>query len=317
MIDICKPDVMTDKYQGVKRSRLERSEASSSLYSSLNSENLDDAMMELPEFDLEDEVKENILSPLTLKKHVPKYTKWDPDMSAIPCIPSDGVQARLLESFGEEPVNLSVCGRGLSVCGRGFCEDDFLVEARAAFTSTDSSTSGQSTDSPMRSNNKDSSMSSQSTDSSIRSHNRDSSMRSHSCSSVNSMMSTGTTQSEHQSSLDLNRSSHALTRASRDLTRTSHDVTRASPDLTRTSHDLSRHDVTSVSQDLTRASPDLSLHLTAVQQLLQCEAEFVDEMHKAIQTYSRPLRYCVLSAKDHNKLFQNVEKVCVATRKVL
>ena len=288
MIDICKPDVMTDKYQGMKRTRLERSEASSSLYSSLNSENLDDAMMELPEFDLEDEVKENILSPLTLQKPVPKYTKWDPDMSAIPCIPSDGVQARLLESFGEEPVNLSVCGRGLSVCGRGLCEDDFLVEARAAFTSTDSSTS---------SHNRDSSTSSQSTDSSMSSNNRDSSMR-----SVNSMMSTDTTNSGHQSSLD-------LSRTSRDLTRDSHDVTRASPDLSETSHGLSR-----ASHDLTRPSSNLSLQLTAVQQLLQCEAEFVDEMHKAIQTYSRPLRYCVLSAKDHNKLFQNVEKVLIATK---
>ena len=292
MIDICKPDVMTDKYQGIKRTRLERSEASSSLYSSLNSENLDDAMMELPEFDLEDEVKENILSPLTLQKPVPKYSKWDPDMSAIPCIPSDGVQARLLESFVEEPVNLSVCGRGLSLCGRGFCEDDFLVEARAAFTSTDSSTSSQSTDSFT---------SSQSTDSSMSSHNRDSSMRSASSSSVNSMMSTDTTHSGHQSSLD-------LSRISRDLIRASRDVTRASPNFSETAHGLSR-----ASHDLSRPSSNISLHLTAVQQLLQCEAEFVDEMHKAIQTYSRPLRYCVLSAKDHNKLFQNVEKVLIAT----
>ena len=252
---------MKERYCEVKRSRLERSVASSSLHSSLDSENLDDAIMEIPEFDLEDEVKENIMSPVIHQKPAPKYTKWDPDMSAIPTIPGDGVPSRLLESCGEEPVSLALCGRG-------FCDEDFLVEARAAFTTTDSSMSSQQTDS---------SRSSQNTDSFTR------------ASSDN---------------LDFTRAS----RDSFDLTRSSRD----SLDLTQSSRDS--RDLTTASRDSVDLSSistmcDQSLHHIAVQQLLQCEAMYVEEMHKAIETYSRPLRYCALSAKDHVKLFQNVEKV--------
>ena len=271
MIDICKPGVTKERYCEVKRSRLERSVASSSLHSSLDSENLDDAIMEIPEFDLEDGVKENIMLSVIHQKPAPKYTKWDPDMSAIPTIPGDGAPSRLLEGCGEEPVSLALCGRG-------FCDDDFLVEARAAFTTTDSSMSSQHTDS---------SMSSQNTDSFTRA-------------SSDNLDLTGAA----RDSFDITGASHN----SLDLSRASSlnlDLTRAS------SHNLDLTTASCDSVDLTSISImcDQSLHHIAVQQLLQCEAMYVEEMHKAIETYSRPLRYCALSAKDHVKLFQNVEKV--------
>ena len=278
---------MEEKKYEAKRARLERSVASSSLHSSLESENLDEAMIELPEFDFEDEIKENIPSPMIHQKPAPKYTKWDPDMSVIPCIPSDGAPSRLLESCGEEPVSLALCGRG-------FCDDDFLLEARAASTSTNSSTSSRS---------RDSSTSSQSTDSSVSCHsyNYPSMTSQYTIDQTNSLMSTDTTQSDYPSHHHLTRTSHDLSKDSResfDLTRDSHE----SFDLTRDSRDS--FDLTSISN-----MNDQSSHHIAVQQLLQCEAMYVEEMHKAIETYSRPLRYCVLSTKDHVKLFQNVEKV--------
>ena len=46
-----------------------------------------------------------------------------------------------------------------------------------------------------------------------------------------------------------------------------------------------------------------------VQQLLQCEEEFVSQMVRGITRYSRPLRHAIISPQEHQTLFRNVEKV--------
>ena len=45
--------------------------------------------------------------------------------------------------------------------------------------------------------------------------------------------------------------------------------------------------------------------------LLECEQEFISQMHYGLQRYSRPLRHCIVSEADHAILFQNVEQVIV------
>ena len=47
----------------------------------------------------------------------------------------------------------------------------------------------------------------------------------------------------------------------------------------------------------------------AVHQLLTCEQDFCRLMKRGIQRFSRPLRHHVMSPAQHQKLFQNVEKV--------
>ena len=47
----------------------------------------------------------------------------------------------------------------------------------------------------------------------------------------------------------------------------------------------------------------------AIHRLLSLELDFIDLMHAGMQSYSRPLRHCVLSHTQHTALFQNIEKV--------
>lgn len=49
--------------------------------------------------------------------------------------------------------------------------------------------------------------------------------------------------------------------------------------------------------------------LAAIDSLVECEQEFVQQMHQGIQWFSRPFRHCVLMAEEHCVLFQNIEKV--------
>ena len=49
----------------------------------------------------------------------------------------------------------------------------------------------------------------------------------------------------------------------------------------------------------------------AAQQLRRAEVTFIAQMQYGIQRFSRPLRHCILSAREHRVLFQNVEKVCI------
>ena len=49
--------------------------------------------------------------------------------------------------------------------------------------------------------------------------------------------------------------------------------------------------------------------LVAIYRLWRSEAEFVQAMASGTQRYSRPLRHCIITANEHNSLFQNVEKV--------
>ena len=46
-----------------------------------------------------------------------------------------------------------------------------------------------------------------------------------------------------------------------------------------------------------------------VMNIQQLEEKFVDLMTSGMMTYSRPLRYHILTASQHSALFQNVEKV--------
>ena len=47
----------------------------------------------------------------------------------------------------------------------------------------------------------------------------------------------------------------------------------------------------------------------SVRTLIKCEEEYLRCMQRGIQTYSRPLRFCVLSTEQNEVLFQNIEKV--------
>ncbi|XP_069120607.1 uncharacterized protein [Argopecten irradians] len=47
----------------------------------------------------------------------------------------------------------------------------------------------------------------------------------------------------------------------------------------------------------------------AMHRLLSLELDFIDFMHAGMQRFSRPLRHCILSQKQHTALFQNIEKV--------
>ncbi|XP_064616351.1 uncharacterized protein LOC135480446 [Liolophura sinensis] len=47
----------------------------------------------------------------------------------------------------------------------------------------------------------------------------------------------------------------------------------------------------------------------AIHRLMSIELDFIDFMHSGIERYSRPLRHCILNAKQHLELFQNVEKL--------
>ena len=44
---------------------------------------------------------------------------------------------------------------------------------------------------------------------------------------------------------------------------------------------------------------------------IDCEKEYISDMLTGIHKYSRPLRHCILTPKQHRLLFQNVEKLCV------
>ncbi|GAB1599333.1 uncharacterized protein LOC115231791 [Argonauta hians] len=56
--------------------------------------------------------------------------------------------------------------------------------------------------------------------------------------------------------------------------------------------------------------PDMSENkAAATQQLVELEREFINFMHEGIAHYSRPLRHCILSQKQHSELFQNIEKL--------
>jgi len=47
----------------------------------------------------------------------------------------------------------------------------------------------------------------------------------------------------------------------------------------------------------------------AVESIHILEEEFVTQMQCGIQRFSRPLRHCLVSSRQHATLFQNVEKV--------
>lgn len=47
----------------------------------------------------------------------------------------------------------------------------------------------------------------------------------------------------------------------------------------------------------------------AIHRLLSLELDYIDLMHAGMQSYSRPLRHCILSHSQHTVLFQNIEKV--------
>lgn len=47
----------------------------------------------------------------------------------------------------------------------------------------------------------------------------------------------------------------------------------------------------------------------AVQRLISIESDYVSFMHSGIEQYSRPLRHCILSQKQHSTIFQNAEKL--------
>ena len=48
---------------------------------------------------------------------------------------------------------------------------------------------------------------------------------------------------------------------------------------------------------------------SAVESIHALEEEFVSQMQCGIQRFSRPLRHCLISSRQHATLFQNVEKV--------
>ncbi len=54
---------------------------------------------------------------------------------------------------------------------------------------------------------------------------------------------------------------------------------------------------------------NLTPHQEAVQKLIKLEKHFAQRMSQCVQQYSRPLRHCVISQKQHQTLFQNIEKV--------
>lgn len=49
----------------------------------------------------------------------------------------------------------------------------------------------------------------------------------------------------------------------------------------------------------------------AIRHLILLEATFIGQMQYGIQRFSRPLRHCIISAREHRILFQNVEKVTI------
>ncbi|CAI9716593.1 Regulator of G-protein signaling 3 [Octopus vulgaris] len=64
--------------------------------------------------------------------------------------------------------------------------------------------------------------------------------------------------------------------------------------------------------------PDTSeSRAAAIQQLVDLEREYIDFMHGGIEQYSRPLRHCILSQKQHTELFQNIEKLVTLSEYLL
>lgn len=51
-------------------------------------------------------------------------------------------------------------------------------------------------------------------------------------------------------------------------------------------------------------------HMSACESLLEVEERFIELMQRGVQQYSRPLRHCaMISAHEHETLFQNIEKI--------
>lgn len=50
--------------------------------------------------------------------------------------------------------------------------------------------------------------------------------------------------------------------------------------------------------------------MDACESLLQLEENFIQNMQKGVQQYSRPLRHCMMiNSNQHHILFQNIEKI--------
>ncbi len=54
--------------------------------------------------------------------------------------------------------------------------------------------------------------------------------------------------------------------------------------------------------------PDSERH-SALEQLVTCEASFIQDTSLGVQLYSRPLRHCIVTHAQHKQLFQNLEKL--------